>query len=47
MGVELYHKTIGIIGLGRIGSEVAKRAQCMGMNVLAYDPFLVRIELKS
>ncbi|HOA82886.1 MAG TPA: phosphoglycerate dehydrogenase [Thermodesulfovibrio thiophilus] len=40
MGVELYHKTIGIIGLGRIGSEVAKRAQCMGMNVLAYDPFL-------
>lgn len=40
MGVELYNKTIGIIGLGRIGSEVAKRAQCIGMNVLAYDPFL-------
>lgn len=40
MGVELYNKTIGIIGLGRIGSEVAKRVQCMGMNVLAYDPFL-------
>jgi D-3-phosphoglycerate dehydrogenase len=40
MGVELYNKTIGIIGLGRIGSEVAKRTQCMGMNVLAYDPFL-------
>lgn len=40
MGIELYNKTIGIIGLGRIGSEVAKRVQCMGMNVLAYDPFL-------
>lgn len=40
MGVELYNKTIGIVGLGRIGSEVAKRAQCIGMNVLAYDPFL-------
>ncbi len=40
MGVELYNKTVGVIGLGRIGSEVAKRLQCMGMNVLAYDPFL-------
>ncbi len=40
IGVELYNKTLGIIGLGRIGSEVAKRMQCMGMNVLAYDPFL-------
>lgn len=40
MGVELYNKTLGIIGLGRIGSEVAKRMQCMGMNVLAFDPFL-------
>ncbi len=40
MGVEIFNKTIGIIGLGRIGTEVAKRTQCMGMNVLAYDPFL-------
>lgn len=40
IGVELYNKTIGIIGLGRIGTEVAKRTQSMGMNVLAYDPFL-------
>lgn len=40
MGIELYNKTLGIIGLGRIGSEVAKRMQCMGMNVLAHDPFL-------
>ncbi|GAB6182959.1 phosphoglycerate dehydrogenase [Thermodesulfovibrio hydrogeniphilus] len=40
MGVELYNKTVGIIGLGRIGSEVAKRLRCMGMDVLAFDPFL-------
>jgi D-3-phosphoglycerate dehydrogenase len=40
MGVELYNKTLGIIGLGRIGSEVAKRALSFGMKVLAYDPFL-------
>ncbi|MEN2985300.1 MAG: phosphoglycerate dehydrogenase [Thermodesulfovibrionaceae bacterium] len=40
IGVELYNKTLGIIGLGRIGTEVAKRAQSIGMNVLAYDPFL-------
>ena len=40
MGVELYNKTLGIIGLGRIGTEVAKRALSFGMKVLAYDPFL-------
>ena len=40
MGVELYGKTLGIIGLGRIGSEVAKRASAFGMKVIAYDPFL-------
>lgn len=39
-GVELLRKTIGVIGLGRIGSEVAKRAQAFGMKVLAYDPYL-------
>lgn len=42
MGVELYGKTLGIIGLGRIGSEVAKRAFSFGMKVVAYDPFLSR-----
>ncbi|MCM8799762.1 MAG: phosphoglycerate dehydrogenase [Candidatus Omnitrophica bacterium] len=42
MGVELYNKVLGIIGLGRIGSEVAKRAQAFGMRVLAYDPYLRR-----
>jgi D-3-phosphoglycerate dehydrogenase len=41
-GSELYKKTIGILGLGRIGSEVAKRAKAFGMNVLAYDPYLTK-----
>lgn len=36
-GTELYGKTLGIIGLGRIGSEVAKRARAFEMNVLAYS----------
>jgi D-3-phosphoglycerate dehydrogenase len=40
MGVELYGKTLGIVGLGRIGTEVAKRALSFGMKVLAYDPYL-------
>lgn len=40
MGVELYGKILGIVGFGRIGSEVAKRAQAFGMKILAYDPFL-------
>src|SRR6201996_2979406 len=39
-GVELYNKTLGILGLGRIGSEVARRAIVFGMRVLAYDPYL-------
>ena len=42
MGVELYNKTLGIIGFGRIGREVARRASSFGMKVLAYDPFLSR-----
>lgn len=37
-GLELYGKTVGIIGIGRIGTELAKRAQALGMNVIAYDP---------
>lgn len=36
-GTELWQKTIGIVGLGRIGMEVGKRAKAFGMNVLAYD----------
>src|SRR5437879_10205034 len=39
-GVELYGKTLGILGMGRIGSEVARRAITFGMQVLAYDPYL-------
>lgn len=39
-GVELNGKTLGVMGLGRIGTEVAKRAQAFGMKVLAYDPYL-------
>ncbi|MEW6008564.1 MAG: phosphoglycerate dehydrogenase [Candidatus Omnitrophota bacterium] len=40
MGVELYGKTLGLVGMGKIGSEVAKRALSFGMVVIAYDPFL-------
>ncbi len=37
---ELYLKTLGIIGMGRIGTELAKRAIAFGMKVVAYDPFV-------
>lgn len=40
VGKELRGKTIGIIGLGRIGYEVAKRARAFEMNVIAYDPYI-------
>ena len=39
-GVEVYGKTVGVVGLGKIGREVAKRLLGMGMDILAYDPFL-------
>lgn len=40
MGVELYMKTLGIVGIGNIGKQVAARAQAFGMNVIGYDPYL-------
>jgi D-3-phosphoglycerate dehydrogenase / 2-oxoglutarate reductase len=39
-GVELYNKTLAVIGMGRIGSELSRRAIAFGMRVLAYDPYL-------
>ena len=46
-GTELYGKTLGILGLGRIGTEVAKRALAFGMKVLAHDPYLTDARAKS
>ncbi len=40
MGVELYNKILGIVGVGQIGGYLAKLAQGIGMNVIAYDPYL-------
>jgi D-3-phosphoglycerate dehydrogenase len=40
MGVELNGKTLGVIGLGRIGSRVTVRARAFGMDVIAYDPYI-------
>ncbi len=40
MGIELYAKTLGVIGCGNIGSLVAERALALKMKVIAYDPFL-------
>lgn len=40
LGVELYGKTLGVVGLGRIGSLVAKKAIGLEMKVIAYDPFI-------
>jgi D-3-phosphoglycerate dehydrogenase len=46
-GIELFRKTLGIIGLGRIGSEVARRAQAFGMRVVAFDPYLAPSRAKG
>jgi D-3-phosphoglycerate dehydrogenase len=39
-GAELFEKTLGVVGFGRIGQLVAHRMQAFGMNVIAYDPYL-------
>jgi len=46
-GVELNGKTLGVIGYGRIGVEVGKRAAVFGMNVIAYDPLISEDEIKK
>jgi D-3-phosphoglycerate dehydrogenase len=40
VGTELYGKILGVVGLGRIGTRVAQRAQAFGMTVLAFDPYI-------
>src|SRR5512137_1608304 len=46
-GAELAGKTLGVLGLGRIGSEVARRALAFGMSVVGYDPFLTEERAKA
>lgn len=46
-GTELYTKTLGVIGAGRIGIGVAKRAQSFGMKILAFDPYLSKEKAKE
>ncbi|WP_342515026.1 phosphoglycerate dehydrogenase [Sporosarcina sp. FSL K6-1522] len=47
IGVELKNKTLGVVGLGRIGAEVAARAKGQRMSVIAYDPFLTEEKAKK
>lgn len=46
-GVEVHGKTLGVVGMGRIGTEVAKRMLAMGMRVLGYDPFFTQEKAAS
>lgn len=42
MGIQLYDKTLGVVGLGRIGTNVAIRARAFGMRIMVYDPYIKR-----
>src|SRR5436189_4936824 len=46
-GVELFNKTLGIIGMGRIGSELSRRAIAFGMRVMVFDPYLSATRARS
>ena len=46
-GVELYGKTLGIIGLGRVGTLVAQRASAFGMRLVAYDPYVAPVRAQQ
>lgn len=46
-GQELYQKTLGVLGMGRIGGEVARRALAFGMKVVAYDPYMSKAKAKE
>ncbi len=46
-GSELHGKTLGIVGMGRIGSEVAMRASIFGMHILGYDPLIHKDEIRQ
>ncbi|MGV8970389.1 MAG: phosphoglycerate dehydrogenase [Microbacteriaceae bacterium] len=46
-GVELYEKTVGIIGLGRIGALITARMQAFGVNVVAYDPYVTGVRAQQ
>jgi D-3-phosphoglycerate dehydrogenase / 2-oxoglutarate reductase len=47
MGIELYNKSLGIVGLGRIGTNVATRAKSFGMRVIVYDPYIKKSKAET